>query len=964
MMKKPQEIINLEKLYGIKITEISITDNLYRNGNAFYCDENRTIIGLSLAGNKISKIQGLDELKNLTELDLSYNKINEIQGLDELTNLTRLFLYSNQINKIQGLEGLTNLTELSLYNNEISEIQGLDELKNLTELDLSDNQISEIQGLDELKNLTELDLSNNEISEIQGLDELKNLTYLKLYSNEINEIQGLDELKNLTYLHLDNNEISEIQGLDELTNLTELYINNNPFVEIMELHLKAGENHLNSIKNEIKKLKITKKQPIALPCKVMLLGNHASGKSSFLHYFVNNTPKNPKEAKSTDILSIYHYSEEKKEELPEAIFFDFGGQDYYHGVYQAFFTEKSCNILFWNTTTDVNRPEKDSNKLLTTHFNRNYWLGQIKYKLELVNPTNKEEKILLVQTHADDNKQTGTSINQREDSDFIQQEFYVSLREDLLEKEENSRNKFSEEEKKKYQLSLDYLVQYIKCEIYKREKVEKTPNEIALYQHIYQHTSADALPIHEIEGIYAFGIEALRGELKLLARKGMVLYYDNDKLRDVVWMNPAATVEKIHKDILGNKAKGQMPIAEFKKICTDDNLFELLVNEKVIFHDKPHKDGDPDMIIIPGYLPLAKEDDSLFWIEQTYQKHTMVLKFKSFIPFGLINQLICHYGKNPEKKKYYRDFLLFTHKELNASVLIQLVFEHLEMNISITPQANSESNCIEQARKIILDDILYMYWGETPPEYATNPKEEKEIRKERQKMPENLSISSSFETSREQKERKREKIPEDLYISLDNEYFVSLKQLEDEKENLKEILFYTKEKDNHLSEKGQSGNVFQFKHLTNNKNLSSSKKIFISYSKEDKDYLKELEQHLRDFETKLEIYYDELTDLGENVHLTILERINDCDYVIALVSHNFLNTDYIRKVEIPEMRKNQKKIIPIIVRPCSWEKVFEDYALQKGDCVSMKNAIDETSYNERQQKWKNIVTELDIKMKG
>ena len=856
-MKKPKEIIDLEKFYGIELREIDVDISIYENRNYYKCDANGSVIGLNLSGNKITKIEGLDSLTNLTELYLSKNQISHIESLDRLTNLTKLYLFSNQISHIKGLDRLTNLIVLSL--------------------------------------------SYNQISRIEGLDRLKKLTALYLYSNQISRIEGLNVIP---------------------SSLKYLGINDNPFVQSMGLYLGIGKNHLDIIKGALEKLKITAKYEVLLPQKIMLLGNHAVGKSSFRHYFIKEEVLERKEAKSTDILDVHYYQKDDKADFPDAVFYDFGGQDYYHGIYKAFFTTKAINMLFWNEETDKNKVNPDSNGLRTTHFNRDYWLGQIEYALKLNNNTNAKEKIFVVQTFADENEQ----ITTKSCSKSVQQQFYISLGEKQLMEQDN-----------KYVLSLKYLVQCIKEEIEGRQKKEKTQNEIDLYKYVYEEKGAKSVNIIDLKDIFGLSIEALRGELEQLAYQGLVMYYNTDELRDVVWLEPVETVKKIHEEILKKsiikKNKGRVPFDEFEKLFEDDNyLFKLLINEKIIFHDTYYK-----KIIIPGYLPLLpKDSDDMFWITQSYPKHSMVLKFKSFIPFGLINQLICYYGQNPNKKKYFRDFLMFTHKELEVSVLVQLDFAHLEINISIIPQ--SEGN-IEQAENEILDDILYMYWGITLPDANKEESVGRKIKKERQE------------------------IPADLYISLDNEYFVSLCQLETEND-LSKILFYQKnEKTQTLKEEGQSGNVFQFRHITNNEKLKNTKKIFISYSKHDIGYLYELEEHLRDVEPKLEIYYDKSTDLGDNVHRIILEKIKDCDYVIALVSKDFLNTNYIRDIEIPEMKKYSKKIIPIIVGPCLWEEIFENYALNKGDCVSLIGDKEATKI-ERQAKWVNIIKEFKAKLKG
>lgn len=52
-------------------------------------------------------------------LDLSFNRITKIEGLDNLLNLKKLFLSSNKISKIENLNHLVNLKLLELGDNKI-----------------------------------------------------------------------------------------------------------------------------------------------------------------------------------------------------------------------------------------------------------------------------------------------------------------------------------------------------------------------------------------------------------------------------------------------------------------------------------------------------------------------------------------------------------------------------------------------------------------------------------------------------------------------------------------------------------------------------------------------------------------------------------------------------------------------------------------------------------------------------
>ncbi len=82
----------------------------------------------------IDEIKGLNENSDdIIELDLSNNRISEIEGLENINNLKKIYLKNNYIERIEGLEGLNNLELIDLSGNiNIEEIP--DSLNNLPNL--------------------------------------------------------------------------------------------------------------------------------------------------------------------------------------------------------------------------------------------------------------------------------------------------------------------------------------------------------------------------------------------------------------------------------------------------------------------------------------------------------------------------------------------------------------------------------------------------------------------------------------------------------------------------------------------------------------------------------------------------------------------------------------------------------------------------------------------------------------
>ena len=177
----------------------------------------KSLIGLSLMGNEIKEIKGLEDLSNLLSLDLSKNRIQEIKGLEKLQKLERLSLGSNQIKEITGLKTLINLKSLQLEKNNITEIKNISYLYQLDYLNLSHNEIWEINGLSQNKHLINLHLESNQIKSFNGIDSLaKTLQTLDVSNNLISkfnkaEREVLDSLENTILIGLDTNKIPQEQ---------------------------------------------------------------------------------------------------------------------------------------------------------------------------------------------------------------------------------------------------------------------------------------------------------------------------------------------------------------------------------------------------------------------------------------------------------------------------------------------------------------------------------------------------------------------------------------------------------------------------------------------------------------------------------------------------------------------------------------------------------------------------------
>ena len=894
---KPKEILELEKTYNIILTEvekhsINYNSTYMLNDNTYSLDSNKNIIALNMRGNQVSEIKNLDSLTALQELYLNDNQISEIKNLDFLSNLKILFLGNNKISEIKNLDSLKALEKLYLWRNQISEIKNLDSLSALKGIYLGVNQISEIKNLNSLNALQDLYLNDNQISEIKNLDSLTALEILDLNDNQISEIKNLDSLTALEKLYLRDNKINEVQEVEKLlatfNNLKLLKVHSNPFLETIGLKLETefSSNNLYDLKNYFEDIAKDKKTIKSIK-KIMLVGNHDSGKSSFLKHFLNNLTA-PTE--STHILNIVQYPKELKESLPEAFIYDFGGQDYYHGLYKAFMTNHATNLIFWKKETDNNNLSKDKSERTksTQNFSKGYWIRQLHYFDDSYNKKIQESyeeqsgnKYWLIQTHID--KDNIEFLNDSKLSSKIYREFHINSRDSQ-------------------DIDLVALKAHLLKNIEQRGEIERSKAYIDVVEYVLNQKKSTPTRISTITKKFPEAKERIEYILTQLSRQGLILYYPHIKsIKNIAWLNPSKIVQKIHNEIFNansiNKYRGQVPRNKFEKIC-NNNLRQMLLENKVIFLDEIST--QEHHYIIPSYLPRINEDSTEYLYLFDMKLPCLTLKFDYFIPFGIMNRLISIYGKTPDVKKYWRDMLLFT-LNTHIKIFIKLDFETLTIKLYVVGNADSTKIEIEDTQRNIFEDILALY--------QDGNSHQSKIYKDENSIKENLSKELHVERV----------IPDDLYISLDEKHFVHYSTLEDSEKTKEHIAAYKIQNNTIDNNSAVTLSTRVFKNFTTNMEISKMKKIFVSYSRKDIDYRDELRKHLN----MLKIF-----DIADNWacediqigkwHDQIQKELEESDIIIYMLSANFFSSSYILEQEVikgMELIANNpdKKILPVIV---------------------------------------------------
>ena len=87
----------------------------------------------------------------------------------------------------------------------------------------------------------------------------------------------------------------------------------------------------------------------------------------------------------------------------------------------------------------------------------------------------------------------------------------------------------------------------------------------------------------------------------------------------------------------------------------------------------------------------------------------------------------------------------------------------------------------------------------------------------------------------------------------------------------------------------------------------SAEQIFISYAREDAKEMEELREHLRGASDVFDVWADCELQGGEEWEEKIRQKIRGSSLAVLFITRHFLNSEFIGKVEVPEILERAEK---------------------------------------------------------
>ncbi len=643
----------LRQVFGVNfIKQADITElRQYHHPNTFCCNTEGELIGIFSSENDYTDITIPADWQALAYLNLSDNK-----NLQSLT-----------------FEGsLPRLRHLDVSDSQLSELTLLMGFDALRWLDVSRNKLGNLNLAGNFPKLTYCDFSSNQLGVLE-IPDCPKLQFLYLNDNQLVNLSFSTTLPALEILHLRNNKLENLpENFLALTSLETLYLHGNPLSSIPKEHISEDEegNSYEGVWDYLQEL--SKGDVINNRAKLIIVGNGRVGKTSIYRRLADE-PFNAQEQYTHGV----QLGELNKEKLPDVKtdelqlqVWDFGGQEIFYATHQFFLSDEAVYILAWTDERNV-KPHRERDKETLPFDERwrscEYWLENIRLRAE-------KSPIVMVQTHSDiiEHKRSNELEWGKKPFEAITTEF--SAAEDL---------------------NLKYLKKILANRLNSAIPMlgEKFPQT---YENVIQEIGKikDAEPTitkqRFLELCEQGKIDKGREDslLQYLHKAGVVVYFNENALKDIVFIDPNWLTSQVYKLINNNlrARKGrfdwqylehELPAPEY-----DDEkrkqFVELLKKFELIFENQ---ENGRIVFIAPQYLPdqLEPTEQDLYDIILEDLSLSFVFRFPKFLPDNVMINFLSRYGPF-SKKMYWKNGICFTNAT-KAKCIVEFEEQQKQLNV-------------------------------------------------------------------------------------------------------------------------------------------------------------------------------------------------------------------------------------------------------------------------------------------
>lgn len=178
---------------------------------------------LSFSSTAVSDVKPISSLKKLKYLDFSYTQVSELYPLRALVSLQYLDLNGTYVADLKSLKVLGNIIELYCENMPIESLTPIKGLKKLKKFSCNQSElINDLKPLSSLYDLQVIDISSTNINDLSPLKNLKNLRELKFSETRVSDLSCLIYIQSLECLRCIGIPAINFEPINTLKNLQEL----------------------------------------------------------------------------------------------------------------------------------------------------------------------------------------------------------------------------------------------------------------------------------------------------------------------------------------------------------------------------------------------------------------------------------------------------------------------------------------------------------------------------------------------------------------------------------------------------------------------------------------------------------------------------------------------------------------------------------------------------------------------